>query len=176
MAPSSTDRRMPEFNLSMQGEGPHAYDPETRPELFSGIIGKRVMAFIIDAVVIAVLWLLGSVVIFILGLLSFGLFWLLWGAALILLVLGYEALTLGGPYSATYGMRIMGIEMRTWYGERPGVLQAAAHSLLFYFSVTLTTFLILLVPLLNNRKRCVHDFLCGTVFVNTEALAGYKTP
>ncbi len=174
MAPNSTDRRMPEFDLSMQGEAPHAYDPETHPEFFSGIIGKRVMAFIIDVVVITVLWLLGSVVIFILGLLSFGLIWLLWGAALILLVLGYEALTLGGPYSATYGMRIMGIEMRTWYGDRPGVLQAAAHSLLFYFSVTLTTFLILLAPLFNNRKRCVHDFLCGTVFINTEALGQHQ--
>jgi len=167
MTPGSAHQGMPILDLSMEEDPPYAYDPQTQPELFSGVIGKRILAFIIDAVVITVLWLLGSVVIFILGLLSFGLIWLLWGVALVFLVLGYEALTLGGPYSATFGMRIMGIEMRTWYGERPGVLQAAAHSLLFYFSVTLTSFLILLVPLFNSRKRCVHDFLCGTMFINT---------
>lgn len=167
MTSASPHHEMPVIDLTMEEEPPYAYDPVTQPELFSGVIGKRVLAFLIDAVVITVLWVLGSVVIFILGLLSFGLMWLLWGAALVLLVLGYEALTLGGPYSATFGMRMMGIEMRTWYGARPGVLQAAAHSLLFYFSITLTTFLILLVPLFNSRKRCVHDFLCGTVFINT---------
>ncbi len=158
----------PEINLSFDSAGPRCYDPESNPEYFDGIISKRIQAFIIDLLVIAVLWIAGSVVIFFLGILSFGILWLFWGGLLVLLVLGYEAFTLGGPLSATLGMRLVGIEMRTWYGERPGVIQAAAHSLLFYFSVTLTSFLILLVPLFNNSRRCVHDFLCGTVMINSD--------
>ncbi len=164
----------PEIKLSFESEGPRRYDPETNPEYFDGILSRRIQAFIIDLLVIAVLWIAGSVVIFFLGILSFGIIWLFWGGLLVVLVLGYEAFTLGGPFSATLGMRLMGIEMRTWYGERPGVIQAAAHTLLFYFSVTLTTFLILLVPLFNNSRRCVHDFLCGTVMINSDADARHQ--
>ena len=29
----------------------------------------------------------------------------------------------------------------------------------------LPTPLVLLVPLFNERRRCLHDYLCGTVFV-----------
>lgn len=162
-----TDQNL-NININMSGyaEATDAYDPESQPEYFSGVMWRRMMAFLIDAFIIAIIWLLGSGVFIVFGVISLGLLFPLWGAFLILLVLGYESFTLGGPYSATYGMRMMGLEMRTWYGERPGVLQAAAHSLLFYFSVTLTTFLILLVPVFNGRRRCVHDFLCGTVVIN----------
>ena len=168
MSPPRPQSPPPEINLSFESQKQERYDPETNPEYFDGILSKRIQAFIIDLLVIAVLWIAGSVVIVFLGILTLGILWLFWGGLLVLLVLGYEAFTLGGPLSATLGMRLMGIEMRTWYGERPGVIQAAAHSLLFYFSVTLTSFLILLVPFFNNSRRCVHDFLCGTVMINTE--------
>lgn len=142
------------------------YDPEEQPEYFSGVMWRRIFAFIIDLVVIAILVLLALVPFLVLTILSFGLFLFVAAGFFVALILGYEAFTLGGPYSSTYGMRMMGLEMRTWYGERPGILQAAAHSLLFYFSVTATTFLILLVPVFNGRRRCVHDFICGTVVIN----------
>lgn len=160
-----------EFNTGLgpdgYGEPVSAYDAETQPEYFAGVVWRRMTAFLIDAFVIVIIWLLGSGIFLVLGIMTLGLLLPLWGAFLILLVLGYESFTLGGPYSSTFGMRMMGLEMRTWYGERPGVLQAAAHSLLFYFSVTLTTMLILLVPLFNGKRRCLHDYLCGTVVINS---------
>src|SRR5205085_2295225 len=33
---------------------PHAYDPATQPELFEGVLARRVVAFCIDVLVIAV--------------------------------------------------------------------------------------------------------------------------
>ena len=33
---------------------PHAYDPVTQPELFEGVLARRVVAFLIDVIVIAV--------------------------------------------------------------------------------------------------------------------------
>ena len=33
---------------------PHAYDPATQPELFEGVLARRVMAFVIDVVIITV--------------------------------------------------------------------------------------------------------------------------
>jgi len=33
---------------------PHAYDPVTQPELFEGVLARRIVAFVIDVVIIAV--------------------------------------------------------------------------------------------------------------------------
>ena len=33
---------------------PHAYDPATQPELFEGVLARRVVAFLIDVIIIAV--------------------------------------------------------------------------------------------------------------------------
>ena len=62
-------------------------------------------------------------------------------------------------------MQVLGIEVRTLDGNRPSLLQAFAMTALFYVSITLTTLLILLIALFNDRRRCVHDILSGTVVV-----------
>ena len=31
--------------------------------------------------------------------------------------------------------------------------------------------LVLIVPLFNERKRCLHDYLAGTMIINNEARA-----
>ena len=152
-----------------EGEPPAA--PLDHPEYYRGVLGRRVAAFLIDALFIAVLWFLGSGLFIVLGILSLGLLLPLWGAWLTGLALAYSSFTLGGRRAATPGMRAMGLHMRTWYGEKPGVLQALAHVLLFYFSVTISSFLVLLVPLFNDSKRCLHDILCGTIVLNTEERA-----
>ena len=41
-------------------------------------------------------------------------------------------------------------------------------SALFYLSVTVTSMLILLVALFNDRRHCAHDYLSGTVVINTD--------
>ena len=56
---------------------PHAYDPVTQPELFDGVPARRVLAFIIDLVILAIplilMWLFFAIGIVTLGL-GFGLF------------------------------------------------------------------------------------------------------
>ena len=98
---------------------PHAYDPLTNPELFDGVLARRLIAFIIDAVVISIPIILAAIFILIFGLLTLGLgwflFWLWWPAAVVW-ALVYYGVTLGSPQSATIGMRVMDIQMRTWYG------------------------------------------------------------
>ena len=37
---------------------PHAYDPVAQPQLFAGVIRKRSIAFIVDAIIILVLTVL----------------------------------------------------------------------------------------------------------------------
>jgi uncharacterized RDD family membrane protein YckC len=64
-------------------------------------------------------------------------------------------------------MRMAGLEMRTWSGAPMFTLLAIIHALLFWFSVSILTPLILLVGLFTSRSQLLHDLLLGTVVVNS---------
>ena len=137
-------------------------------EAFEGIIVARSLAFLADLAIVTIAVVAAWIVFGILGALTFGLLWP--GISLTpLIALAYFTFTLGGPRSATPGMRWQGVEMRTWNGHRPGYLQATIQTILFYMIMPMT-FLLLLVPFFNYRRRCLHDYLCGTVYVRSPAL------
>jgi uncharacterized RDD family membrane protein YckC len=145
-----------------------------RPEHFQGLAWRRVVAYLVDGVVLSVIglgvWLLFWFAIVV----SFGLLAPLLGliyVAMPLIPLAYHTLTIGGPRSATVGMRLFDVEMRSWTGRRPEYLQALLATALFYASIGLTAGLILLVGLFNRRRRLLHDLLCGLVAVRASALA-----
>jgi len=145
---------------------PHAYFPDTQPELFDGVLGRRFVAFLVDAVIILALTFAGWLLLGVLGILTFGLAWLLIGLVFPVVALGYTGLTLGGPASATIGMRMVGLQMRTWYGSPMYFVLAVVHAVLFWVSISILTPFILLVGLFNDRRRLLHDFLVGTVVIN----------
>lgn len=153
---------------------PHAYDPATQPELFEGVLARRIVAFLIDAVIVLLPILIVAffMLIFTVVTLGFGaiVFALLGPLAAIWAVL-YVGVTLGSPHSATYGMRIMGLQMRTWYGAPMYFLLGAVHALFFWVLTSALTPLVLLVTLFNARRRTLHDYLTGTVMINDEARA-----
>ncbi len=153
---------------------PHAYDPAANPELFEGVLARRVLAFIIDVVIIAIPVLFATIFVFIFGLVTFGLgwvlFWLLSPGAVIWAIL-YYGMTFGSPASATIGMRVMDLEMRTWYGAPAYFVLGAVHAIVFWITVSVLTPLILLVGLFNERRRLLHDILVGTVVINNPVRA-----
>jgi uncharacterized RDD family membrane protein YckC len=152
---------------------PHVYDPSTTPELFAGVLPRRVVAFVIDMVVIAVPLILAWIFIFVFGLITFGLGWaLFWlmSPASVVWALVYYGLTLGSPASATIGMRAMGLQMRTWYGAPAYFVLGAVHPIVFWVSVTMLTPLILVVGLVNARRRLLHDMLLGVVMINKPSM------
>src|SRR4029078_7880297 len=158
---------------------PHAYDPIANPELFDGVLARRCVAFLIDVVIITLPVLLAIIFIFILGLLTFGLgwalYWLLWPAAVVWAIL-YYGFTLGGAASATLGMRIMDLEMRTWYGGPAYFALGAAHAIVYWITVSFLTPFILLIAFFNERRRLLHDMLVGTVLINNRQRAGALRP
>jgi uncharacterized RDD family membrane protein YckC len=153
---------------------PHAYDPVTQPELFDGVLARRVVAFVIDFIIIAVPVLLAAMFIFAFGIvtlgLGFALYWLL-PPATVIWALVYFGTTLGGPNSATIGMRLMDLEMRTWYGAPAYFVLGAVHAVAFWFTVSFFTPFVLLVAFFNERRRLLHDILLGTVVINNAARA-----
>jgi uncharacterized RDD family membrane protein YckC len=153
---------------------PHAYDPVANPELFEGVLARRLMAFLIDLVVLAIPLIVTAIFILLFGLMTFGLgwmlFWLLSPASVVWALL-YYGLTMGSAASATVGMRAMDLEIRTWYGAPAYFLLGAVHAVVYWVSVSVLTPLILLVGLFNGRRRLLHDMLVGTVVINNPARA-----
>ena len=149
---------------------PHAFDPLTQPELFRGVLTRRVFAFLIDLVVLSIPVILGSLFIAVFGLITLGLgwalFWLAWPATVVWAIVYYGA-SIGGQHSATMGMRVMDLQLRTWTGAPGYFVLGAAHALLFWLSVSFFTPLVLLVGLFNGRRRLLHDVILGTVVINS---------
>lgn len=148
---------------------PHAYDPIANPELFEGVLARRCLAFIIDVIIIAIPVVFAAVFIFIVGLVTLGLGWILYwllSPAAVIWALCYYGLTFGSRASATLGMRVMDIEMRTWYGAPAYFVLGAVHAIAYWLTVSFLTPLILLVAFFNHRRRLLHDMLVGTIVIN----------
>jgi len=158
---------------------PHAYDADRSPELFEGVLARRVVAFVIDMFLIGVPVALAYVFTFIFTIVTFGLgavlFWLL-PPATVIWALFYFGITLGSPASATIGMRMVDLEMRTWYGAPAYFVLGAVHAIFFWLSISFFTPLVLLVAFFNARGRLLHDILLGTVVINNPARAAALRP
>jgi uncharacterized RDD family membrane protein YckC len=108
------------------------------------------------------------VVIAVVGVFTLGLGWLLFPAVWPVVAILYSTFTLGGPSSATPGMRLMGIEVRTVNGEPMYYGLALLHAVLFWISVAILTPLVLVVALFTARKQLLHDLLLGTAAVRID--------
>ena len=146
-------------------------DPAAFPEVYEGVLWRRIAADLIDLSCIGVIAIGAWIVFAVLWLMSFGLLgpllWFLFG----LIPLAYHTLLLSGSRSATLGMRVFDLELRSVSGERPSFVQALIQTALFYITVGMTCSLILLVTLFNRRRRTLHDFLAGTVMIRTLPMA-----
>src|SRR5258708_16639693 len=69
------------LTMSYSGSGndggvpPHAFDPDMQPELFRGVLTRRVFAFLLYLVVLSVPVILGYLFIAVFGLVTLGLRW-----------------------------------------------------------------------------------------------------
>ena len=156
------------------GVPPHAFDPMMQPDLFRGVLTRRVFAFLIDLVVIAVPLILAAIFVFLLGFVTFFLGWTLFGLLSplsIIWAIVYYGWSIGGPHSATIGMRMMDLELRTWYGARGYFVLGAIHAVLFWATISFLTPLVLLIGLFNGRRRLLHDMILGTVIINSAVRA-----
>lgn len=73
-------------------------------------------------------------------------------------------------------MRVMDLQLRTWYGEPAYFVLGAAHAVLYWVSVSVLTPLVLLLGLFTSRKQLLHDLVLGTVVINTSIRPAYPEP
>jgi len=136
------------------------------PRALDGVLTRRMLAFLIDYLIVGLLTIALAVAFFLLGIVTLGAGWLLFlvfGPATVLIVLTYIWRTMGGPDQATVGMKMMGIKIYRMDGSPIDGMTAVVHSVLFWAGNVVLTPLILLATLFTDYKRTVHDLLLGTV-------------
>lgn len=157
---------------SLSGDAPWSAappDPLEDPDLYDGIMGRRAIAYLLDLAVIGVVMVGLWIALGLLAVLTFGLLLPLKIVTLALLPLAYHTYFVGRS-GATPGMRFCDVELRCWTGEAPDFVRAALQTVLFYATVAVTTWLVLIVALFNDRHRTLHDFLAGTVAIRHSRL------
>ena len=140
----------------------------TNPRLTQDVIVKRCLALLCDGFIIGVLWLGLWPLLGVLGFLTLGLGWHLY-ALLPLLPFGYHCFTLA-QYGATFGQRVMGLCVRDVNSlARPGLGQAIISTVCFYATLA-TSGVLLLVVLVTDGGRALHDLASGLIVLRADLL------
>ena len=141
----------------------HLPDPEFQPEFYADVAMKRLLAWLADTLLIALLCLL---------VLPFTAFTGIFFFPLLMLTVGfvYRVLTLTGA-SATWGMRLMAIEFRTATGQRFDFPAALLHTTgtTVSFGMPLLQILSVILMLTTARGQGLTDHLMGSVALNRSA-------
>lgn len=153
----------------MTGSYGTAYGPiGIDPRATAGTLPRRFWAYLVDVVVIAILSALLYVLVAIVGLVTFGLGWLLF-ALIPFTAIIYNAVTVSGASQGTIGMRTMGMRVvDATTGGPVSFLAAGVHALLFYVflsSAGVLWFLDVLFGLFRGDSRMGRDLLTNVVFV-----------
>lgn len=140
--------------------------------LFEGVRSRRILAFLVDYALVALLVMVAVPIVAFFGVITFGVGWLLYAILVPLVALTYIAMTVGGPRQATIGMQMFGITLVRYDGQPLDWMTAIVHAVLFWAANAILTPLILLVGLFTRHKRLLHDLALGTVVVRTGRFAG----
>ncbi len=135
------------------------------PRAYRGVRTRRMLSFVVDYTLVLILSVPAAIVVFLLGIVSFGLAWGLYAVLLPAIAILYLAFTLGGSKQATPGMRFAGIRIARLDGGRVDAPLAVLHGVLFWAANAVLTPFVLLVGLFTPRKQLLHDLLLGTVVV-----------
>lgn len=142
-------------------------DPFADPAFYDAVLWRRFVAHVIDSFVI-VFFIVGAwMALLIANLVTFGLLSIPMAFASVFAPILYYSLFIGSGRSATPGMRVVDIEVRKIDGGRPTPAHGLLRTILFFATIGLFTPLILLVALFSDRRRAAHDYLSGTIVINT---------
>lgn len=142
-------------------------DPDRDPQFYQDVPMRRFIAFLIDSVIITILMGLVLVVSMIVGILTFGIGWLMGMAFFVATGFLYRLLLMANN-SATLGMSAMGIEIRDRSGEPLEMPTAVVHTVGFYITLLFPALMVggWLIMLMSPHKRLLHDWLPGTAAIN----------
>lgn len=134
---------------------------------YDGVRTRRIFAFLLDYLIVGLISIPFAIVVLLLGIITFGLGWVLFGFLVPVVALTYVWFTLGSADQATTGMKMMNIRLERLDGRPVDGMFAIVHSIMFWAGNVILTPLVLLITLFSDRKRTLHDLLLGTAVVRT---------
>ena len=138
-------------------------DPQAQPDFYKDVPLKRLMAWAVDAI----LTIIACLVI-----LPFTFFTAIFFFPLLFLVVGfvYRMVTLANG-SATWGMRLFAIELRTSQGMPLDLGAAFCHTLGYTISWAVAPLQLISMVLMatTERGQGLSDHMVGTVMINRRA-------
>ena len=138
-------------------------DPALDAQFYENVATKRLLAWIVDVLISVVITLAIGFMTF--GLLLFFYFPILFGVSFL-----YRFISISSG-SATWGMRLFGIELRNAQGNRFASADAFMHTFLFFIvNVSVVGLLInAAMMLLGERGQGLHDYVMGSTAINRPA-------
>ena len=135
-------------------------NPATKPQCYTGVLAKRAAAWVFDVVLVGILCVI---------IVPFTVFTALLFFPFLMLVVGfiYRWFTIASK-SSTWGMRLMGIELRDHEGLRLDSQSALMHTAGYSFSMAMAPLQLVsvLMMLLSDRKQGLTDHFLGTTAIN----------
>ena len=153
------------MDQTYQNARPVLPDPSTAPELFEGVLTRRVTAFFIDLLVMGAMILAFALVGLVAGFLTFGLAWLALVFVVPATIVLYYGATLGSAKRATIGMQMMDIVLTPTRGQPLDGWMAIIHAAVFWLTTWISWPLSLLFALFTPRRQMIHDLVTGTLMV-----------
>jgi len=138
-------------------------DPIDEAEFYQGILTKRFLAWLVDVSLITGLTILAGILT-----LTIALFF--WPIAFLTIGFLYRTATLANR-SATWGMRLMGIELRGHDGFRFETRDAALHVAGYYASMVFFLPMVasVVAMFVTDRRQSLTDLVLGTAAINRPA-------
>lgn len=133
-----------------------------------GVRTRRILAFLVDYAIVALLTVLAGIAVFFVGILTFGLGWVLYFVLAPLVAMAYVGMSMGGPKQATPGMQFFSIRIEREDGRMVDPWLAILHGVLFWVFHIVTSFVLLAVSLFSEKKRLLQDILLGTIVVRSD--------
>lgn len=143
----------------------HLPNPETQPAFYQDVTTKRLLAWLIDTFVIALICVM---------ILPFTAFTGIFFFPFLMLVVGfaYRVITITNG-SATLGMRLLAIEFRKSDGQRFDLSSAFLHTLglTISFAFPILQVISVVLMLTSARGQGLTDHILGSVAINRAARA-----
>ncbi|WP_395821344.1 RDD family protein [Devosia sp.] len=140
-------------------------DPTTAPELFAGVLGRRVMAYIIDLALMIAFMAMLFVVGLILSIFTLGLGAVALPLIIPVVIVAYYTLTLGSPMRATVGMWMFDLVLTPTRGRPLDGWKILIHPVVFWVTVWIAWPVSLAIALFTPRREMVQDLVTGTLMV-----------
>ncbi len=139
----------------------HLPDPLTQADFYAGVTTKRLVAWVVDVIIITALTVMVATLPLFIG-------WFFFPLIFLVLSFFYRVATITSG-SATWGMRLFNIQLRNRMGQPLGRSEAMLHTAAYLLasSFFIPQLISIMLMLTTERSQSLHDMLCGTAAINT---------